>query len=150
MSISYAAYQGIYGAPFTFVFTPDGSGGTAFGSEQAQSEEGTPPETKIDTAKYTPISGANSGIQQNALTNIPAQEFKIKATYGSAAHDAALDCLVARLYGTLVATYADGSTDTFAEAALTGVHMSSSSSTATITDDLTFAVVGLPTFAPGT
>jgi hypothetical protein len=140
-------YQGIYGAPFAFTFTPSGSGGTAFGSEQAQAEEATPHETKIETAKYTPISGTNSGIEQIALTKVAAQEYKIKCTYGNAEHTAALACLVARSAGTLVAIYADTHTDTFVNALLTGVHMSSSNSTATITDDLTFSVIGLPTFA---
>ena len=149
MAVSYAAYGAIYGAPLGAVtFTP--TTGTAFGSTQAQIEELTPAPSKIDTAKYTPISGVNAGIEQFTLTKTPVQELKIKATYGKTEHAAAMTCQAAKITGTLLVTYSDGSTDTFAIAALTDVQMSASNSTATITDDLTFAVVMPPVFAAGT
>ena len=84
-----AAYNGIFGFGFSCIFTP--STGTAFGSQQAQIEEATTPPVTIDIAKFTPISGANSNIEQFALGRYPVQEYKMKVTYSAAEHLAELE-----------------------------------------------------------
>ena len=104
-----AAYNGIFGFGFSWVFTP--SSGTAFGSLQAQTEEATPPPVKIEVAKFTPISGANANKEQVAAGRYLVQEYKMKATYCAAEHAAALVCMSLKLFGTLVCTYGDGSTE---------------------------------------
>ena len=111
------AYDGIFGGGFSFIFTP--ATGTPFGTSQAQVEEATPTKVTIDTAKFTPISGANSGVEQFVPGRYPVAEYGMKWTYNAAAFAAALTCLSAKIKGHLVCTYGDGSSDTYAGAALT-------------------------------
>ena len=132
------AYQPTFGLPISFVFTP--STGTAFGSTVAQAEELTPADLKIDTAKMTPISGPNAGNEQFALGKIPVATVAIKATYLAAEHAAAQICLAAKVKGTLVVTYGDGATDTYANSALTGIKQSAVTASNLRTDDLEFTV----------
>ncbi|MGD0898384.1 MAG: hypothetical protein ABR915_11150 [Thermoguttaceae bacterium] len=100
------AYQAQFGFPFSFTFTPQN--GTPFGATQAQAEEATPPESMIETAKFTPISGTNAGKEQAVGGRYPVQTYKIKCTYKASEHAAALACLDARAMGRLTVTYSDG------------------------------------------
>lgn len=140
-------YDGIFGTGFSFTFTP--TSGTAFGTAQAQVEEATPPPATIETAKYTPISGDNSGIEQVALGRFPVQEYKFKVTYSAAEHAAAMTCLAAKVKGTLVCTYGDGSTDSFAGAALTSVQAGANTAAGLRTADITVTVPVPATFSTG-
>jgi hypothetical protein len=141
------AYDGDLGLPISFVFTP--STGTPFGTEEAQGQELTPADMKVETAKLTPISGANAGDEQFILTKIPVGTIPVKATYSKTAHAAAQTCLTAKVTGVMVITYGDGSTDTFAKAALTGLKGSTINANDTRTDDLEFTVALPPVFAAG-
>jgi hypothetical protein len=129
-------YDAVLGSTFSFTFTP--TTGTPFGSAQAQVQEDTPADMKVDTVKYTPISGTNAGVEEFVLGKFPVSEHKIKATYQKAEHIAALACLAAKVKGTLVATYVDGLVETYAGSALTSVQMSASNADSEITDELTF------------
>jgi len=144
-------YDGIFGGGFSFTFTP--TTGTPFGSTQAQTEEETPAKTTIETAKFTPNSGANSGVEQFALGRYPVADYGIKVTYNAAAHAAAIACQSAKIKGTLVCTYGDGSTDTYVGAALTMVDMGNVSANNLREGNLTFTVPTGPsnfTFSAGT
>ena len=141
------AYDAIFGINFSFTFTP--SSGTPFGSAQAQVEEANTPQVMIDTAKYTPISGSNSGIEQFALGRFPVQEYKMKVTYSKAEHAAALVCLSAKVKGTLVCTYGDSSTETYSNCALTMVEAGPNTAQGLRTADLAFTCPVPPAFVPG-
>lgn len=141
------AYDGIFGIGFSFTFTP--TTGTPFGTAQAQIEEANTPQSMIDTAKYTPISGANSGVEQFALGRYPVQEYKMKATYSKSEHAAALVCLAAKVKGSLVCTYGDGSTETYAGSALTAVEAGPNTATGLRTANLTFTCPVPPVFVAG-
>src|SRR5690242_9135928 len=127
--MSDAAYDGQFGIPISFTFTP--TTGTPFGTAQAQAQEYTPPDQQLETPKFTPISGANSGNEQFVLGKQPVSKVMVKATYSSAEHAAAQACLAAKVKGTLAVTYGTGpgetvgATDVYAEAALTGIKPSS-------------------------
>jgi hypothetical protein len=138
-------YDGVLGSSLSFTFTP--TTGTPFGSAQAQVQEATPPEAKVDAIKYTPISGSNAGIEQFVLGKFPSAEHKIKATYQKTAHEAALTALAAKVKGSLVVTYVDGLVETYAGSALTGLQMSASNADNEITDDLTFTCPVPPSVA---
>jgi hypothetical protein len=140
-------YDGIFGIGFSFTFTP--TSGTPFGSAQAQVEEGTPPPQILNTEKYKVISGANAGKEQYALLDYPVQEYRIKATLSAAEHQAAKTCQEAKVKGSLVVTYSDGRTDTYAGSALTGITSSTENATGHITDDLVFTCVMPSTFSSG-
>lgn len=112
-------YDAAYGFPFSFIFTPEE--GPSFGTTHAQVEEANTPPATIETAKYTPISGENAGIEQFALGRFPVQEYKMKITYSAASHSAALACMNGKKKGVLVCTYGDGSTETYRNAAVTSV-----------------------------
>ena len=142
-----AAYDGSLGLPISFAFTP--STGTPFGTAEAQAQELTPADIKVETSKLTPVSGGNAGNEQFILTKVPIGTLPVKATYSKAAHAAALTCLAAKHTGTLVVTYGDGSTDTFATAALTGIKGSAINANDTRTDDLEFTVALPPAFVAG-
>lgn len=147
------AYDGSYGIPISFTFAP--TTGTAFGTAQAQAQEYTPPDHKLDTAKFTPISGANSGNEQFVLGKTPVQTIMVKATYGSTEHAAAQTCLAAKVTGTLAVTYGLGpgetvaATDSYAKAALTGIRPGTINADGLRTDDLEFTVSLPSTFTPG-
>jgi len=143
-----AAYNGIFGFGFSWVFTP--TTGTAFGSLQAQTEEATPPPVAIDIAKFTPISGANSNVEQFALGRYPVQEYKMKATYSAAEHLAALTCQALKLFGSLVCTYGDGSTDTYCNAAITSVQAGANTAAGLRTAEITVTTPVPPVFSAGT
>lgn len=136
--MSEAAYDGDFGIPIIFMFTP--SSGGAFGSTTAQGQEATPADVKIEPVKFTPITGANSGKEQFVLGKMPSSQVKIKATYGAAAHLAAQTCLEAKVKGALVVTYGDGASDTYASAALTGLTAGAINADSLRTDDLEFTV----------
>lgn len=139
------AYDGIFGTNFSFTFTPDV--GTAFGSAQAQVEEANTPPVNIETAKYTPISGDNSGIEQFALGRFPVQEYRMKVTYSAAEHSAALTCQALRQKGTLVCTYGDGSTETYTGAAITSVSAGPNTAAGLRTADITVTCPVPPQFS---
>jgi hypothetical protein len=141
-------YDGIFGTGFSFTFTP--TTGTPFGSAQAQVEEANTPPVTIDTAKYTPISGSNSGIEQFAMGRYPVQEYKIKVTYAASEHAAALTCQAAKIKGTLACTYGDGSTESYANAGLTSVMAGPNTASGLRTAELTFTCPVPPTFSAGT
>ena len=143
-----AAYNGIFGFGYSWVFTP--SSGTAFGSLQAQTEEATPPPVKIEVAKFTPISGANSNKEQGAAGRYLLQEYKLKATYCAAEHAAALVCQALKLFGTLVSTYGDGSTETYSNSLITDVQSGSNTAAGLRTADITITVPVPPVFSAGT
>ena len=130
------AYDGQFGIPISFTFSP--TAGTPFSTTQAQAQEFTPADTKIETLKFTPISGANSGLEQFVLGKTPVGTLACKATYGGAAHAAAKVCLAAKVKGTLVVTYGDGATETFAGCALTGLRPGAINAESLRTDDLEF------------
>jgi hypothetical protein len=113
------AYDGNLGYPFSFTFTPLTS--ASFGSAQAQVEEADAPEVTMNTPKFTPISGANAGVEQFVIANAPVKEYKITATYSKASYIAALACFNAKIKGTLVCTYSDGAVETWIGSALTAV-----------------------------
>jgi hypothetical protein len=113
------AYSGQLGYPFSSLFTP--LTGTPFGTAQAQVEEAEPPETTLNTPKFTPISGPNAGVEQFVVANSPVKEYKMMWTYTKAAYQAALVCKNAKITGTLANTYADGSVESWVGAALTAV-----------------------------
>ena len=142
-----AAYDGVFGIPIEFVFTP--SEGAAFASTVAQAQELTPADVKVEPVKFTPISGANSGNEQFVLGKLPSASVKIKATYGAAAHLAAQTALEAKLKGSLVVTYGDGASDTYAGAALTGLTAAAINADSLRTDDLEFTVSLPSVFATG-
>jgi hypothetical protein len=149
--MSEASYDGIFGGGFAFVFTP--TTGTPFGSTQAQIDEATPAKVTVDTAKFTPISGANSGVEQFALGRYPVSEYAMKWTYNAAAYAAALACQTLKLKGTLVCTYGDGSTDTYVGAALTMLESGANTGTALRDGTLSFTCPVGPTqftFSAGT
>jgi len=135
--MSNAAYDGIIDTDFSFTFTPDT--GSAFGSTQCQVEEMTPAPASTVVAKYTPISGANAGVEQIALGAKSAQEIKFKATYKNTVHLAAKACWASKSKGTLVITYADGLVQTYTGAALTNVTSATVNASNVRTDDLTFS-----------
>jgi hypothetical protein len=141
-------YDGIFGTGFSFTFTP--TTGTPFGSAQAQVEEANTPPVTIDTAKYTPISGSNSGKEQFAMGRFPVQEYKIKVTYSAASHAAALTCLNAKVKGTLACTYGDGSTESYAGSGLTSVSAGPNTASGLRTAEVTFTCPVAPTFSAGT
>lgn len=141
------SYDGIFGLGFSFTFTP--TSGTPFGTEQAQVEEANTPPNTIDTAKYTPISGPNSGKEQFALGPYPVQEYKMKVTYSKTEHEAALACLSAKVKGTLVCTYGDGSTETFAGSAVTSVEAGPNTATGLRTANITITCPVPPVFVAG-
>ena len=141
-------YDGIFGTGFSFTFTP--TTGTPFGSAQAQVEEANTPPVTIDTAKYTPISGANSGIEQFAYGRYPVQEYKVKVTYSANEHAAALTCQAAKIKGTMACTYGDGSTESYSGAGLTSVLAGPNTATGLRTAELTFTCPVPPTFSAGT
>ena len=143
-----AAYNGIFGFGFSCIFTP--TSGTPFGSQQAQFEEATTPPVTIDIAKFTPISGANSNIEQFALGRYPVQEYKMKVTYSAAEHLAALTCQALKLFGTLVCTYGDGSSETYSNAAITTVQSGPNTATGLRTAEITITTPVPPTFSAGT
>jgi hypothetical protein len=146
-----AAYDGIFGGGFSFTFTP--TTGTPFGSSQAQIDEATPPKPTIETAKFNPISGSNSGVEQFVLGRYPVAEYGMKWTYGAAAYAAALACQSAKIKGTLVCTYGDGSTDTYVGAALTMLDAGQNSATNLRDGNLNFTCPVGPsayTFSAGT
>lgn len=130
------AYDATVGTPVSFTFTP--TTGTPFGSAQAQGQEVTPADEKIDQAKMTPISGPNANSEQFTLTKVPTGMVTIKATYSKAEHAAAKVCKDARVKGILVITYLDGATDTYAGAALTGLKPGAINADNLRTDDLEF------------
>lgn len=140
-------YDGIFGLGFAFTFTP--SSGTAFGTEQAQVEEATTPPVKLETAKYTPISGSNSGVEQFAIGKYPVAEYKLKTTYSAAAHAAALTCVALKLKGSLVCTYGDGSQETYANSAITEVDPGPNTASGLRTAGITFTVPVPPVFSAG-
>jgi len=142
------AYDGIFGLGFAFTFTP--TTGTPFGTAQAQVEEATTPPVKIETAKYTPISGANSGIEQFALGRYPVQDYKMKVTYSAAEHLAALACQAARIKGIMVCTYGDGSSETYSGAAITEVAAGPNTASGLRTADVTVTTPVPPVFSAGT
>jgi len=142
-----AAYNGIFGFGFSCIFTP--STGTAFGSQQAQIEEATTPPVTIDLAKFTPISGANSNIEQFALGRYPVQEYKMKVTYSAAEHLAALTCQALKLFGTFVCTYGDGSQETYNNAAITTVQSGTNTAAGLRTAEITVTTPVPPTFSAG-
>jgi len=149
--MSDVAYDGIFGNGLAFTFTP--TTGTPFGTAQAQVEEANTPPIKINTAKFTPISGANSNVEQSELGLYPIQEYKFKVTYSANEHLAAVTCQAARVKGVLVVTYGDGSTDTFSGTALTTVNAGTNTATAIRTGEITFEVPVGPsqyTFIAGT
>lgn len=137
-------YDAGFGFPFSFTFTP--TSGSAFGTEQAQVEEANTPPAMIETAKYTPISGDNAGKEQFALGRFPVQEYKMKVTYSNTAHDAALTCLNTKSKGTLVCTYGDSSTETYTNAAVTGVSAGPVNGTGLRTAEVTITCPVPPTF----
>lgn len=139
------AYDAGFGFPFSMTFTPDS--GPAFGTDQAQAEEANTPPVTIDTAKYTPISGANYGKEQFVLGRYPVQEYKVKVTYSSAAHAAALTCQATKSKGTLVCTYGDGSSETYSNSAVTGVTAGPVTGTGLRTAEVTFTVTVPPVFS---
>ena len=139
------AYDGTFDIPISFTFTP--TTGTAFGSAQAQVEEATPPETTIDTSKFTPISGSNAGLQQMALGIVPVKQYKIKWTYIFSAYQAAMTCLNAKVKGQLVVTYGDGHSETYLNTALVGVEPGAVTATNLRTGMLTFEGPSTPTIA---
>jgi hypothetical protein len=138
------AYDGDFGIPISFTFTP--TTGTAFGTTQAQAQEFTPADTKVETQKFTPISGTNAGKEQFILGKVPSATIQVKATYSSAEHAAAQTCLAAKVKGALVVTYSDGSSDTYS-GALTGMKGSTINASSERTDDLEFTVSLPSTFA---
>lgn len=142
-----ANYGAQYGIPISFTFTP--GSGSPFGSTQAMVEDFSPPAVDLNEAKFTTISGALAGIEQGVPGSIPMQTLRVKATYVASAHAAAIVCQQAKSIGTLVATYADGSTDTMT-AYLKTVTPSSVNATSLRTDDLVFTVRGDIVFAAGT
>ncbi len=106
--MSDAAYDGQYGGPISFVFTP--TTGSAFGSTQAQCQELTPGDLKFNKFTFVPISGANANKEQFGLTYVGLAMVKIKATYkgtGSSEHASAQAALAAGVKGTLVVTYGE-------------------------------------------
>lgn len=147
------AYDGQFGIPISFTFTP--TTGTAFGTAQAQAQEYTGADHKVDTNKFVPISGANSGFEQIVLGVVRSQVIMIKATYGSTEHAAAQVCIAARIGGVLVVTYGPGpgetvgATDTYAKAFLTGVKPSAITAESLRTDELEFTVSLPSTFVAG-
>ncbi len=144
-------YDGIFGGGFSFTFTP--TTGTPFGSAQAQIDEATPAKPTIDTSKFTPISGANSGVEQFVLGRYPVAEYGMKWTYNAAAYLAAVTCQSAKIKGTLVCTYGDGSTDTYVGAALTMLDPGQASANNLRDGNLTFTCPVGPsayTFSAGT
>ena len=143
-----AAYDGIFGYGYAWLFTP--TTGTPFGSTQAQVEEANTPPVTIETAKYTPISGANSNVEQFALGRYPVKEYKMKVTYSAAAHAAALVCLAARVKGSLVCTYGDGSTETYAGSAITEVSAGPNTAQGLRTAEITVTTPVPPVFSAGT
>jgi len=149
--MSDTAYDGIFGSGLSFTFTP--TTGTPFGSAQAQVEEATPAKPTIETAKFTPISGANAGVEQFVLGRYPVADYGIKWTYNAAAYAAALTCQSAKVKGTLVCTYGDGSTDTYVGAALTMLDPGQNTASGLREGTLTFACPTGPaayTFSAGT
>jgi hypothetical protein len=143
-----AAYDGIFGYGFSWLFTP--TTGTPFGSTQAQVEEANTPPVTIETAKYTPISGANSNVEQFALGRYPVKEYKMKVTYSASSHAAALTCLAARVKGSLVCTYGDGSSETYAGSALTEVSSGPNTAAGLRTAEITVTTPVPPVFSAGT
>ncbi len=146
-----------FGFPFSFTFTP--TSGPSFGSAQAQVEESTPPESMIETSKYTPISGPNAGIEQAVGGRYPVQSFKIKCTYSAVQHAAALACMDARKKGRLVCVYADG-TETYGSggsttvagsqnlAQVTGIQPGPLTATGLRTAEITITTPMPPAFVP--
>ena len=130
------AYDGEFGIPISFTFTP--TSGTPFGTAQAQAQELTPADHKVDTPKFTPISGSNSGQEQYVLGKTPISMVAIKATYKGSEHATAEVCLSAKVKGTLVISYGDGATDTYTGAALTGIKPSAINADGLRTDELSF------------
>jgi hypothetical protein len=144
-------YNGIFGVGFSMMYTP--LSGTPFGTAQAQVEEANTPPIKYDIAKFTPISGNNSNVEQFAIGRVPVQEYKMKVTYQAAEHLAALACFALKTLGTLVCTYGDGSSESYTNASLTDVQAGANTATSLRTAELTFTVpVGLSnyTFSAGT
>lgn len=136
------AYDGQFGIPVSFTFTP--TTGSPFGTAQAQAQEYTPPDHKVETPKFTPISGANSGNEQFLMGKVPIGTVMVKATYGSAEHAAAQTCLSAKAKGTLTVTYGLGpgetvaAQDVYTGAALTGLRPGAINADSERTDDLEF------------
>lgn len=141
------AYDGIYGFPFSFTFTP--ITGTPFGSAQAQVEEANTPPLVANIAKFIPISGANFNKEQFAIGAFPVQEYKMKVTYSQDEHDAARTCWAAKSKGTLVCTYGDGSSETYTGAAVTSVAPGPVTATNIRTAEITFTCPVPPAFAKG-
>jgi hypothetical protein len=131
------AYDGQFGIPISFTFTP--SSGSPFGTAQAQVQELTPADQKINTPSFTPISGANAGFEQWTLGIIPKSTVMILATYKASEHAAAQTAFSAKITGTLALTYPDG-TATYAKAALTQIKSSKIAADTFRTDELEFTV----------
>jgi hypothetical protein len=143
--MSNTAYDGTIESDFSFVFTPET--GPAFGSEICQVEEHTPASATTNIAKFMPISGANTGIEQVVAGGKPTGEAKIKATYGKTEHLAAMVAWASRSKGTLVITYGDGLVYTYPLAILNSVTPGTVNASNVRTDDLTWTVTNNPTVA---
>lgn len=145
--MSDTAYDGQLGEPISFTFTP--TTGTAFGTAQAQAQELTPQDHRVNKFTFIPISGGNSNQEQYGLTYQPLATIMCKATYKGTEHAAAQTCMTAKIKGSLVVTYGDGATDTYAGSALTAIKGSTINANSERTDDLEFTVPMPPTFAAG-
>lgn len=113
-----ATYDGQLGYTISFVFTP--LTGSPFSSQQAQVEKITTPKLTRNKPTFTPVSGANAGIEQYVIANAPIKEFSFEWTYSKAAYIAALAAFEAGIKGTLVVTYSDASVETWVGAGVTG------------------------------
>lgn len=112
-------YDGTLGYPYSFTFTP--LTGPSFGSAQIQVEKVSTPKMKRNKPTFTPISGANAGIEQFVIANAPIQEYAITWTYIKSAYVAALAAFTNGIKGTLAATYSDGTVQSWVGAGVTGI-----------------------------
>lgn len=151
--MSDTVYQGQTLLPCSLLYTP--VTGTAFGSVQAQLQTLTPPDDKLGTFKFVPISGANSNLQQFGPTYTAVTTMMVTVTYKGTEHAAAQVCKTARIQGTLTVTYGDGATDVWTSSAtqisalLTGIKRSVINAEGEVTDDLEFTVTMPPVFTAG-
>jgi len=74
----------------------------------------------------------------------------MKVTYCASEHAAALACQAARILGTMVCTYGDGSSDTYTNSAVTSVAAGPNTATGLRTAEITVTCPVPSTFSTGT